>query len=225
MKPFTCCLFVLLACLGGCKGELTGVTVNLSADGSGDCQVIGIRDVQHFAGEKADPNGVMQGATETQVVELQVRQTSTKFASIADFKIGDVAFTHEKQDGNKLLIVRIPAAPDSKWFSALGVTESTLWLWNKLEDEAKKKDEARKKADPKAAGGGPHPSRDPPNVTFTINLPGKLAGQVFEAAPIGLTTKISVDRGERQAMLSVPLADIHAGKLKEVVWKISYAAE
>jgi hypothetical protein len=224
MKPFTWCVGLSLAVLAGCKGELTGVTVNLAADGGGDCQVIGIRDVQHLAGEKGNPGGVMQGATEAQVIDLQIRTTTAKFAAINDLKIGDITFALEKQDGKHLLTVHIPASANAKWFGALGIPDTSLWLWNKLEEESKKKDEARRKVDPKAANGAFH-APQPPNVAFTINLPGKLEGQVFEAAPLGLTTKISVDRGERSASLSIPLSEVHAGKMREVVWKVSYSAE
>lgn len=217
-----CFVLVIVPMLAGCKGELVSAHVNLAADGSGDCEIAGIRDVQ--VGEKGGPGGVLEGVTDASTSSLQIQTTRANFASIKDLKIGDVSFALEKQDGRNLLTVRIPATADSKWFAAFGVPQRTADLWTRTEEQTKKDNEARLKKNPKAERSGPEPSK-PPNVLFGISLPGKLEGQAFETVPLGLSTKIETDRGKESASLRIPLADVHGGKIKEVVWKISYVIE
>jgi hypothetical protein len=224
MKRFAGCLILILPILAGCKGQLAGVKVNLAADGGGDCEVGAIRDVQVAEGQAVDGQAVLQNATEVRSVDLRVHQLHAKFASINDLKIGDISFTSVKEDGTTFLTIRIPAAPTSKWFGAFGVSERSLETWNRIEEDSRKTNEARRKADPKATNLA-FEAPKPPNVLFEINLPTKLEGQGFETVPLGLTTKITTDHGERQASLSFPLAEIHANKIKEVIWKIRYPAQ
>ena len=214
MKLIGRCLVLVLPILSGCKGQLAGVTLNLTASGSGDCEIAGIRDVQYAADESANPDAVMQNATEIKALDLRVRLTKAKFASINDFKIGDVTFLLEKQEGKNLLTVRIPAGANSRWFNAFGVSARSLELWSKVEDASKR-----------GVSGVEFEPPKPPTVLFEVNLPAKLEGQGFETVPLGLDAKIAVDHSERVATLTIPLADIHASKVKEVVWKISYAAQ
>jgi hypothetical protein len=224
MKTLARCLVLILPILGGCKGELAAVKIHLAADGSGECEVGGVREVQ--LNEPSGPNGenVLTNASDLRSVDLRVHQLTAKFASIDAFKVGDITFATSKEEGMNVLTVRIPVVAGSKWFGALGVSERSLEQWNRLSDDTQKSNAARRKADSRATNLGFEPPK-PPNALFEINLPGKLAGQAFETVPLGSTTKISNDRTDRQASLSIPLAEIHGNKLKEVIWKIRYAPE
>jgi hypothetical protein len=222
MRTLGRCLMLVLPILAGCKGQLAGVTVNVAADGSGDCEVFGVRDVICTEGDAKSPAG-FQNVTDVRSLDLRVQDTRAKFAAIGDLKIGDITFSSEKKDGATLLTVRIPAHRGAQWFGAFGVSEDTLRIWNHLDEESKKA-ESRKKTD-RRANSFPLDAPKPPNVLFEINLPGKVEGQGFEVAPLGLSPKVTTDHGEKQAQLSIPLAEIHSNKLKEIVWKIRYAAE
>jgi hypothetical protein len=224
MKSFTWCLFVMLPMIAGCKGELAAVQINLSADGSGQCEVGGVRDVQFTEDPSARAGGVFEGATDAKSVDLRVHQVTAKFASIEALKIGDITFSMAKEEGMNLLTVHIPASSSSKWFESFGVTAKTLDEWNRIDDSSRKANAERKKADPKATNLA-FESPKPPNVRFEINLPVKPAGQGFETVPLGLASKVAADHGERQASLSIPISEIHANKMKEVVWKIRYGSE
>jgi hypothetical protein len=223
MKLITRCFVLVLPVLAGCKGELASVTVRLAADGSGDCEIGGVRDMALLVDERGNPGSVIEGGREHATVDVQLRQTRAKFASITDLKIGDISFALEKKDGANLLTVHIPVSPGARWFAEFGVSERTLSAWNQLEERAKKDDDARRKADPNAprASWTMDPQK-PPNASFDIHLPARLLGQDFETVPLGLTSKVAVDKAERTASLTIPLAEIQAGKLREVVWKISY---
>lgn len=223
MKSFAWCLVVMLPMLAGCKGELAAVKINLSADGSGECEVGGVRDVQ-FNEDPAAKSTVLEGATDVRSVDLRVHQMTSKFASLDALKVGDISFATAKEDGMTLVTVRIPATPASKWFGAFGVPDRALEQWNRLDEESRKMNAARKKADPKATNLA-FETPKPPNVLFELNLPAKLAGQAFETVPLGLTTKIVADHGDRRAMLSIPLSEIHGNKVKEVVWKVRFGGE
>ena len=224
MRSFALCLVLILPLLSGCKGELAAVKIHLAPDGSGECDVGGVREVQYAEGDAANGESEIQNAGEVRSVELKVRQMRAKFASIDALKIGDISFATAMEDGMKVLTVRIPAGAGSKWFTAHGVTERSLDQWKSLDEATRVANASRKKADPRAANLEFEMPR-PPNVLFEINLPTKLAGQGIETVPLGLTTKVSTDHGQKQATLSIPLAEIHANKLKEVVWKIRYAPE
>jgi hypothetical protein len=212
-----------VAVLAGCDGEVAGVVVNLAADGSGDCEVSSIRSVKHETGEAANPSALFQNATDLKMTDLAVRQTRAKFASINSLKIGDLSWALQKEDGTNVLTVRIPAASASRWFEALGVSEESLKLCQRLEEESRKEQAARRKNDPKAAGSQvdlPKPS----TVAFTVNLPSTFEGQAIETVPVGVDSKIEQDKAERSATVKIPIADIHANKMKEIVWKIRFAA-
>jgi hypothetical protein len=224
MKPFAWCLVVVSAMLAGCKGELAAVKINLAADGSGECEVGGVRDVQFNEDPSARASGIFEGATDAKSVELRVHQVTAKFAALDALKVGDISFTSAKEGAMTLVTVRIPAAPSSKWFASFGVPERAIEQWNKLDEESRKMNAARKKADPKATNLA-FEAPKPPNVLFEVNLPAKLAGQAVETVPLGLTTKITADHSERRAQLSIPLAEIHGNKVKEVVWKIRFGEE
>jgi len=221
MKPFAWCLVVVLPMLAGCKGELAAVKINLAADGSGECEVGGVREVQFVEDPSARANGIFEGATDLRTVDLRVHQMATKFASIEALKVADIAFSLAKEDGMNLLTVHIPASSSAKWFQSFGVSAKTLDEWNRIDDASRKANAERKKADPKATNLA-FETPKPPNVRFEINLPAKPAGQGFETVPLGLASKVATDHGERQASLSIPIAEIHANKMKEVVWKIRY---
>jgi hypothetical protein len=210
--------------LAGCKGELAVVTVHLGADGSGECEVGGIRDVQVTEGDAADGKSVLENVSDVRSVDLRVQQTRAKFKSIEALKIGDISFSNVKEDGMNLLTVRIPAGAGAKWFEAFGVSQRSLQVWSRVEEESRKANESRKKADPRAPNLAFEPPK-PPNVFFEVTLPAKLAGQDFETVPLGHPSKVSTSNGERQASLTIPLAEIHANSLKEIVWKIRYPAE
>jgi hypothetical protein len=223
MRTLGRCLLLVLPILAGCKGQLAGVTVNLAADGSGECAVFGIRDLGYVEGESAKGSLGLQNVSEVRSMELRIQQSCARFANIEDLKVADISFAVEKRAGESILTVRIPASPAAKWFETFGVSEQSLQLWNRIEDESKKAESRTKTA--RQANGIPFEQSKPPNVLFELNLPGKLAGQAFETVPLGLTTKVSTDHGERQATLSIPLTEIHAKRLNEIVWKIRYAME
>src|SRR5262245_4901555 len=136
MKFLARCLVLVLPCIAGCKGQLAGVTVHLAADGSGDCEIAGIRDVQYVEDQNAATSALFQSGSEVKTLDLQVRQTKVKFASINAFKAGDISFTLEKQAGKNLLTVRIPTEAQSRWYTAFGVSDRSLQLWNRIDEEA-----------------------------------------------------------------------------------------
>jgi hypothetical protein len=223
MKPVTYLALILaLPMLTACKGELAVVTLTLAADGSGECEIAGIRDAQRVADPAANPGGVLHGASDVKSFDLQVRQTTAKFQSIDAFKLGDVAFERAKQDGKNLLTVRIPAYSDASWYTAFGVSARALELWDRAREEPANVGDTRKKHATQVNGVSFEPPR-PPNVAFNINLPGRFEGQDFETVPLGLETKVVVDRDERQASISIPLSEVHGGRLKEIIWKIRYS--
>jgi hypothetical protein len=223
MKRLARCLLLVLPILTGCKGELSVVRINLDADGSGDCEFAGVRDVQYVEQSSPNGDGILKNANDIRTVELRVQQTRAKFSSLDALNVGGITFSTVKEGEMNLVTVRIPVGSDAKWFETFGVSNRSLELWNRLDEEGRKANESRRKADPRATNLAFEPPR-PPNVLFEVNLPTKLEGQGIETLPLGLSTKVSTSNGERQAQVSIPLAEIHGNGLKELVWKIRFAA-